>query len=199
MSELNPTRASLLGFLHDGPMTGWDLLETVQRTIGYFWNVTPSHVYRELHALDAAGLIKSGVPGHRSKRPFALTEAGREAFAAWIAKEPGQELIRFPLLISMFFGHHLDGSQLAGFLQSHRRLHEQRLAEYRKIEEAVEQTDQFILAATRFGIGYEEAALRWFDAQSALDGKAPPDSGAPNRRAILDLIRAATLQPDNET
>jgi len=34
---LNPTAASLLGFLHHGPMTGWDLVaaaQTVIATIG---------------------------------------------------------------------------------------------------------------------------------------------------------------------
>lgn len=31
MSTLNATQGSLLGFLHDGPQTGWDLLETVGR------------------------------------------------------------------------------------------------------------------------------------------------------------------------
>ena len=48
---LNPTAASLLGFLHQGPMTGWDLAQTVEATIGDFWNVTRSQVYRELRTL----------------------------------------------------------------------------------------------------------------------------------------------------
>ena len=32
--RLNSTAASLLGCLHEGPMTGWDLAATAQRAIG---------------------------------------------------------------------------------------------------------------------------------------------------------------------
>ena len=34
---LNPTAASLLGFLHEGPMRGWDLVAIAQQRIGDFW------------------------------------------------------------------------------------------------------------------------------------------------------------------
>jgi hypothetical protein len=44
---LNPTAASLLGFLHAGPMTGWDLVATAETLIGDFWSLTRSQVYRE--------------------------------------------------------------------------------------------------------------------------------------------------------
>ena len=47
-TDLNPTAASLLGYLDVGPMTGWDLNEFVRASIGNFWNVTRSQVYREL-------------------------------------------------------------------------------------------------------------------------------------------------------
>ena len=52
--ELNATQGSLLGFLHDGPKTGWDLLQEVSATLSRFWSVTPSHVYRELGTSSAA-------------------------------------------------------------------------------------------------------------------------------------------------
>ena len=52
---LNPTAASLLGLLHHGPMTGWELVSSAQTTIGLFWSLTRSQVYRELSAMTAAG------------------------------------------------------------------------------------------------------------------------------------------------
>ncbi len=54
-TPLNATAASLLGFLHEGPKTGWDLVATAQDRIGKFWSVTTSQVYRELAAMEAAG------------------------------------------------------------------------------------------------------------------------------------------------
>ena len=159
---LNATEGSLLGLLHSGPMTGWELLHTVEQSLGSFWNVTTSHVYRELKRREEKGLIEAGERGARDKRPFSITEAGRTAFAEWIGQEPGEELIRFPLLVTLFFGRHLDPDRLAGFLEDHRRIHERRLANYRAVEELVGD-DPYCGATVRFGIAYEEAALSWFD------------------------------------
>ncbi len=101
---LNATAASLLGFLHSGPKTGWDLVATAQREIGDFWSITQSQVYRELTAMAEAGLVEAGERGRRDSRPYAITDKGREAFAAWVAQPPGAELIRFPLLLTIVFG-----------------------------------------------------------------------------------------------
>src|SRR5438105_841576 len=111
-TSLNPTAASLLGFLHDGPKTGWELASTVESSLGGFWNVTRSQVYRELRTLDLTGLITAGERGPRDRRPYALTEAGRAAFAGWIAREPGEEIIRYPLLLTIFFAEHIAPERL---------------------------------------------------------------------------------------
>jgi DNA-binding PadR family transcriptional regulator len=172
-SGLNPTQASLLGFLHAGPRSGYDLLRAIEASVGYFWNVTRSHLYRELRSLETGGLIEPGTPsGPRERRPYSITEAGRAAFAAWIAEEPGQELIRFPLMVTVFFGDHLPAGRLDEMVSARRREHAERLAEYRRIEERlVRLGDRHRLATLRFGIEYEEAALRWFDARPwAPDG-----------------------------
>ena len=112
MTGLNATQGSLLGFLHDGPRTGWDLLQEVEGGLSRFWNITSSHVYRELRALEARRLIRAGAPGARDRRPYTLTAAGRREFRAWLAQAPGPEQIRFPLLVTLWFGRHLDDDTL---------------------------------------------------------------------------------------
>ena len=162
--ELNATQASLLGFLHEGPATGWDLLEEVRRGLARFWNVTSSHVYRELKTLEARGLVRAGEPGPRDRRPFEITAAGRGAFAAWIRQEPGSEQIRVPLLVTLWFAKHLDAATLAGFLDHQRAEHEGRLAEYRSFLQASESgpgVDPHLGAVVEFGISYEQAFLDW--------------------------------------
>src|SRR6266699_2831959 len=77
---LNATAASLLGFLHQGPLTGWDLVQTAEREIGDFWSLTRSQVYRELAAMAEAGRVEAGERGPRDRRPYGLTEAGGPAF-----------------------------------------------------------------------------------------------------------------------
>jgi DNA-binding PadR family transcriptional regulator len=154
---LNATQGSLLGFLHEGPKTGWDLLEEVRSGLSRFWNVTPSHLYRELRTLEERKLIKAGETGVRDRRPFSITAAGKKAFHNWINQEPGAEQIRFPLLVTLWFGGHLSRATLSGFLDSSRKDHEQRLRVY----ESITPRDEHIGAVLAFGIAYERAIVDW--------------------------------------
>jgi DNA-binding PadR family transcriptional regulator len=178
---LNATAASLLGFLHAGPLTGWDLVSTAELVIGDFWKLTRSQVYRELTAMADAGLITAGATGPRERRPYELTDAGRRAFQHWLHTEPGPEQIRYPLLLTLSFGAHLEPELLAGFVAAHRERHEERLAVYRAARAAATEAateagadpDPYALATLDFGIRYEQAVLDWFDA-------LPPEiAGAP--------------------
>jgi DNA-binding PadR family transcriptional regulator len=170
MASLNATAASLLGFLHSGPKTGWDLVVTAQRSIGAFWSITQSQVYRELAAMAAAGLVEAGEREARDRRPYAITAAGREAFASWVAEPPGEELIRFPLLLTVAFGAHIPPDVLASHVEHHRAIHARRLAGYQTSKAAADaappayRPDLYVMAALDFGLRYERAALDWFDA-----------------------------------
>jgi DNA-binding PadR family transcriptional regulator len=159
--ELNATQGSLLGFLHDGPKTGWDLLQEVSETLSRFWSVTPSHVYRELQSLERLKLVKAKPKGPRQRKPYAITKAGEAAFARWIAQEPGAEQIRFPLLVTLWFGRHLDPATLAEFVAHQRAEHEQRLAMYEAITENWVDADPHAAAVLEFGVRYERAILDW--------------------------------------
>jgi DNA-binding PadR family transcriptional regulator len=159
VAGLNATQGSLLGFLFDQPRTGWELLQEVERGLSRFWNVTPSHVYRELRTLEERSLIRAGEPGVRDRRPFTITGAGRRAFQDWICHEPGPEQIRMPLLVKLWFGQHLDPETLDGFLESSRADHEQRLHLYERIATP----DAGTAAVVAFGVAYETAVLGWID------------------------------------
>jgi DNA-binding PadR family transcriptional regulator len=182
-SELNATAASLLGFLHAGPRTGWDLVQAVEESIGNFWNVTRSQVYRELRTLEEHGLVAAGETGARDRRPYTVSAAGRDAFRRWIAREPGPDVIRSPLLLSVFFGEHVEPALLRRFLTLHRALHEQRLAQYEGLHSALEgvEEERFSVYALRYGIEYERAVLRWMDALPLLSDAPATGPAAPGR------------------
>jgi DNA-binding PadR family transcriptional regulator len=181
---LNATAASLLGFLQEGPMTGWDLVSTARHWIADFWTLTQSQVYRELAAMADAGLVEAGERGRRDRQPFRITEAGKAAFAAWVDQEPGLETIRFPLLLTIQFGRHLPPGRLAAFVEHHRVMHRARLANYERHLEgdgAADghdhpdvRPDPYRLATLQFGLAYERAVLTWFD-------ELPPEIQGPAR------------------
>jgi DNA-binding PadR family transcriptional regulator len=160
--ELNATQGSLLGFLYDDPKTGWDLVREIEAGLGRFWNVTSSHVYRELRHLEDAGLVTGGRPGARDRRPFTITAAGRRAFKRWIGEPPGQEQIRFPLLVKLWFARHIEADRLEEFFQAAAKDHQGRLSLYRGVERSLDPGDDRT-SVVRFGIAYEQAVLEWLD------------------------------------
>jgi DNA-binding PadR family transcriptional regulator len=169
MRSLNATAASLLGLLHDGPLTGWDLVAVAQDRIGNFWTLTQSQVYRELARMTEDGLVTVGAPGPRDRKPYTITDAGRAAFASWIDAAPAQDQVRVPLLLTILFSEHLRPGRLAEIIAAGRAEHAARLAGYREHEKQLtSSTDRVRLATLRFGIRHEEAALAWFDELPAL-------------------------------
>jgi DNA-binding PadR family transcriptional regulator len=161
--ELNPTAASLLGFLSRSPMSGYDLAAAVAGSIGYFWNVTRSQLYREIKELERRGYVTRSQTGAREKRVCTITAAGLRAFSDWIASEPEQELIRYPLLLSVFFGDRITAQTLARWLHEHRAKHEQRLKRYEDMLPRVQRDAPYPALTLQFGIEYEKAVLRWID------------------------------------
>jgi DNA-binding PadR family transcriptional regulator len=169
MRSLNATAASLLGLLHDGPLTGWDLVAVAQDRIGNFWTLTQSQVYRELARMTEDGLVTVGVPGPRDRKPYTITDPGRAAFASWIDAAPAPDQVRVPLLLTILFSDHLRPGRLAEIIAAGRAEHATRLASYREHEEQLAAaSDRVRLATLRFGIRHEEAALAWFDELPAL-------------------------------
>lgn len=170
-APVNTTAACLLGLLHDAPMTGWELMRAAATRLGNFWSLTQSQVYRELTAMAGRGLVVAGEAGVRERRPFTITDDGRAAFVAFLHATPADESIRYPLLLTLAFGRHLEPERLAQMLTEHRQRHAQRLAGYLAQQEAAgPSADAHALATLRFGIHHERATLAWFD---ELAGSSP--------------------------
>ncbi len=169
-TDLNPTAASLLGYLDVAPMTGWDLDRFVQASIGNFWNVTRSQIYRELRTLTEGGYVKAGDAGPRDRVPYAITSKGRKAFEAWISQAPPPEVIRSRLLLTIFFGHHLPTARLREIVDAERDRHHATLDRYLALEpQLAGVADQrFPLVTLHFGIRYERAMLESLDELAAL-------------------------------
>jgi len=162
-SPINPTAASLLGFLHDGPQTGWDLVRRAETTIGPFWSLTRSQVYRELAAMTERGLVEPGPTGRRDSRPYALTPEGRDAFARWAAQGPGEATMRLPFLLFVSLGRHLPAGRLAEVVREQRAHQAALLAGYLAAREHLAGEDPHLLAVLEYGIAVARATLRWID------------------------------------
>lgn len=158
--RLNATAGTVLGFLLERPMSGYELSREISETVGNFWNVTQSQIYREIQSLESTGLIKAGERAARATR-YRITPAGKEAFSEWVHREPGATLIRDPFLLKVFFADRIDRATLGRFIRQRRSLHENRLAHFRAVDKrAPANVPKRTLA---FGIRFEEAMLAWLD------------------------------------
>lgn len=159
--EITPTGASILGFLLDAPMTGWDIAQKAQTVIGSFWSLTTSQIYSELQRLHQRNFIRINGTGTRSKVIYEITPEGKTTFQAWAMQPPAEENIRFPLVLMVSFGRHIPRGQLAEYVTSHRSTHAARLTQYE--EWLPETADTFQRATLELGIKYERAILEWLD------------------------------------
>jgi DNA-binding PadR family transcriptional regulator len=161
-SGINPTAAALLGLLHDGPMTGGQLMAAAERRLGPYWSMTRSQVYRELPALAGLGYVKLGKPGPRSSQPYSITAAGKRAFLRWLAEAPGRDTVRNPVALRVAFAGLHSPAQLRELYAGANEYHAEALASAREqAREAKKSGDEHGAAALDFAVAYHRAALSW--------------------------------------
>ncbi|HEX5539998.1 MAG TPA: PadR family transcriptional regulator [Micromonospora sp.] len=159
---INATAAALLGLLHEGAMTGGQLMQAAERRLGPYWSMTRSQVYRELPALADRGYLRLGKPGPRASQPYAITAAGKRAFGRWLAEAPGRDALRNPIALRVSFGGLQSADQLRELYENANEHHAQSLASAREqVREAKREGDTFGAAALEFAVGYHRAALNW--------------------------------------
>lgn len=202
-AKINPTAATLLGFLFDGPKTGWDLIQVIETTVGHCWNTTRSQVYRELHSLHDLGFVSRGEAGRRDRVPYTITDEGRAGFLDWINQPPGPQLVRIPFLLSLFFGKHIERERLERFLRAERIEHETRLEHLRGLADAARASREAghpnqprtEMLALLYGLSYEEAIAKWFEQlptlMDELDWDEPiPGFNAPEKKTAPRKAKA---------
>lgn len=164
---LNETAASVLGFLSIGPLTGWDMNALAQVSVGFFWNMTRSQIYRELQALQDFGFVEVEETGSRNARRFHLTVKGRRRLKQWLAEPPGDSIERNPFLVKLFFADQMEPSQRKNLLALARAQHEGALATLEDVVTMAEQLSPYAAATATYGIAVERAILEWFDQTAA--------------------------------
>ncbi len=162
MSDLNATAAALLGLLHDGPMTGGQLVSAAGERFGAFFGVTRSQVYRELPALADAGLTRLGRQGARSSQQYLITAAGKKAFKAWLASPAEPDQLRSPLILRLVHSGSLTLRQRTELVGQARQAYQVRLDAAKIAAKAA--ADPYAKAAADFSVTHLRAVVKLLDA-----------------------------------
>ncbi|MGH3915115.1 MAG: PadR family transcriptional regulator [Pseudonocardiaceae bacterium] len=162
MNDLNATSAALLGLLHEGPMTGGQLVTLAGQRFGSFFSVTRSQVYRELPVLTEAGLLRLGEQGPRSSQQYAITPAGKRSFKSWLNSATGSDHLRSPLILRLVHAGKLTAKQRATLVSNARAAYVAQLEQARAETEAA--IDPYLKAAADFTAAHRRAVLTLLDA-----------------------------------
>lgn len=162
--QVNPTCASILGLLHEAPMTGSDINRMAQEWLAPYWSMTRSQVYRELDAMEERGYVRAGTPGSRGATPFRITAAGKKAFQRWLNESPGEDILRSQVALRLAFGGLHRGDALHDMVEWAKDHHERALAEVKElIKRAEEEEMPYDVAALHFSKVYHQGNLAWLN------------------------------------
>ncbi len=153
---------TILGFLSEESMTGYDLKKHIDSYTQFFWHAELSQIYPTLKQLEAKGLISSeAVPqkGKQDKKIYSITKAGKEALIVWL-NEPLDEThpTKSPMLLKLFFLGILDKKD--------------------------------ILSQISYQLEFQRTLLKSYQKESSKDiKKAAQKTSLAKQGVLLDLIR----------
>jgi PadR family transcriptional regulator, regulatory protein AphA len=164
------TPNALLGLLSLGPMSGYDIRQLIQRSIGHFWSESYGQIYPGLKRLAAAGLVvkkterKKGSP---DRHVYSLTAEGQEQLRRWLKLPVAEEVPRNELLLKLFFGAQVPPKVSREHVQIYLESHQRQLQVYAAIaktlrKEAVHDSQlRFCLMTLSMGQHRSAAMVKW--------------------------------------
>ncbi|MCZ7573422.1 MAG: PadR family transcriptional regulator [Ardenticatenaceae bacterium] len=181
------TEHALLGFLRRRPMYGYEIYQQLSDPagLGLVWRLKQSQLYALLARLEHEGYITATLEPQDARPPrkvFRLTEAGREAFLAWVQSPvPRGRALRLEFLAKLYFARHEGLGVVERLVAAQRAACQSWRAEQQAQAAARRDAHPYDWLVCQFRIGQIEAMLAWLDTcqqMIAENGHA----GSPTRR-----------------
>ncbi|QIG39134.1 PadR family transcriptional regulator [Microbacterium sp. 4R-513] len=115
-------RYALLAILRVGPLSGYDLQKQFHQSVGHVWHAPDSQIYPELRKMEADGLVEAEeqTRGERgTRRLYHVTDAGNEAFLAWMASPLDYQRVRDPAHLRAAYLEAASPEDARRFLEAH--------------------------------------------------------------------------------
>lgn len=185
MARVNKTKYAILGLLHYGPMSGYDLKKITDVSIAHFWHENFGHIYPVLGSMERDGLlVKETIreAGRPAKNVYSITGKGREEFNAWLTEPVDPLKLRVELLLKVFFGSRLSTENLIGKLVAEKEYHLDKLRQYgdtaRHLESEDKEDAPFWSMTLRYGVLYSKSMVQWCEECKELLEKRMDREGA---------------------
>jgi DNA-binding PadR family transcriptional regulator len=183
-AKLPDSAYAVLGLVDKVPgSSGYDLLAVADRSFTYFWPISQTLLYRELDRLSRLGwvtatrVIQTRAP---SKWTYQITDEGKQALTAWLAKPTARAgSFRSPMLLRFFFAHRMAPDQLRTLLDGYRNELQAQRDELEAVADKLAKLPAPTARSGRLtalhGLLSAEAGLQWVDEVEALLGQDGPE------------------------
>ena len=175
-AALTSTSYLVLGLIErEGPSTPYELKRHVAATIGHFWTFPHALLYKEPPRLAELGLLtEEREAAGRRRRLFSITDHGRAAIQAWLAK-PSQDSteLRDAGLLQLFFADLGSSDDRRALAIAQLAIHRAALARYENDrraegmldgpEPAVRTVEHWRGVTLPMGVLYERAAVEFWE------------------------------------
>jgi DNA-binding PadR family transcriptional regulator len=167
---------ALLGLLARQSRSGYDLIQSMENPVGFFWHARRSQIYPELARLEEAGLVTHELVeqwDRPDKKVYTITETGLAALREWMTAPMARAPDRDEFTLKAFSVWVSDPTAAAPLFRTHEQLHRERQAIYeqtvREMEERWGRAELLRLDSPRFasyatlrrGIDYERSYAEW--------------------------------------
>lgn len=190
-ATLTPSDYVVLGMVGLGARSGYEIKQSVELSIRFFWTISPAQVYPSLAKLERAGLLagRDEPQGNRPRRVYQRTRKGSRALDEWLKRsEPMPFELRDIAMVKLFFADALDPADADQLLAEVRARSEERVATLEAIrpagDAAAREGSVHPLLTLELGIAVHRAMIEVcgrFDQQSRRSRRArtaAPSTGA---------------------
>jgi DNA-binding PadR family transcriptional regulator len=165
---------TVLGVLSDGPLHGYELRKRLTAILGPFRALSFGSLYPCLHRLTHRGLVEqvdmvdradiATVTSKRARIVYALTAAGKEAFATWVADAGPEAWEDEAFAARMAFFSRTDAAVRLRILEGRRARMEERMRQLeRSMQRTTERMDLYAERLQQHGVEGAAREVTWLE------------------------------------
>ncbi|MEK4511451.1 PadR family transcriptional regulator [Paenibacillus sp. FSL K6-2524] len=138
----NKTRYVILGLLNEEDLSGYEIKRIIDLRLSFFWNESFGQIYPELKRLTLEGLIvtsdQTSNSGKESKK-YSITNQGRQELQEWLKVPVETELIRYEILLKLYFSNASTSSSMINHIKEFEINHRKQRELFQKFETQLKQ------------------------------------------------------------
>lgn len=155
----------LLGFLMQGPQTGYDIKKMMDQSTNHFFNTSDGSIYPAFQKLVKQKLVvkEEKLEKGRAKNIYTITPEGRTVFRNWLCEDLPAGKFKQEALLRTFFFSHLSRDEQIDKIERYIEAIRYKQKELMDLETALQciEMDCFQAATLKFGIDFYGFTIQW--------------------------------------